>query len=318
MMKSTKTKVLDLLIRNDGEYLSGEFIAKKSGVSRNAVWKAITSLREEGYGISSKTNCGYMLNRDDILTPEIISAYLTRKTEVICLDVVDSTNNEAKRRLAAGLTTPLLITAKEQTGGRGRQGKSFLSPRGGGVYMSLVLHPEISADLALSYTCAASVAVCRAIKKLTGKDTEIKWVNDVYLNGRKLCGILTEAITDFETGITHSVIIGIGINMKSEALPPEISDIATALDCDGITVGELVAAVADEISFIVSDISNKEYMTEYRKRSMVLGKEISYIRNGVSYSGKVTGISDTGSLTVMNGEKEEILSSGEITLRLKG
>ncbi|MCD7871975.1 MAG: biotin--[acetyl-CoA-carboxylase] ligase, partial [Clostridiales bacterium] len=194
-------------------YISGEELAKQFGKSRAAVWKAVKALKKGGYIIDAVTNKGYILTEDnDILSAESIKQNMKHKIDVLYYPSVDSTNSCAKSIAAGGDSRTLLITADEQTAGRGRQGKSFYSPPKTGIYMTLVIHPDLPLQNAVTATTAASVAVCRAVEKLTRLKPEIKWVNDVYLNGNKICGILTEAVSDFEAGIVTSVIIGIGMN----------------------------------------------------------------------------------------------------------
>ena len=195
-----KEEVLKYLSDNSSEYISGEELAHSLGKSRTAVWKAIKSLQADGYRIDAVTNRGYMLDADnDILNAQEIKKSLSFDCRVEYYKTLDSTNNVAKRIIAEGEDDVLLVVGEEQTAGRGRQGKSFYSPGGTGIYMSLVVHPMIELQNAVTATTAAAVAVCRAIESLTDKKPMIKWVNDVYLNGKKICGILTEAVTDFET-----------------------------------------------------------------------------------------------------------------------
>lgn len=311
---STKNEVLSLLIANSNEYISGEMIAENLGVSRAAVWKAIKSLRSEGYSIEAVTNRGYILGGDnDIITPELVAAHLKNDIEVLYYPTVDSTNNEAKRLLAAGKTNKFLITADEQTSGRGRQGKSFYSPALTGVYLTLVLHPMKSLVSTVSITTAAAVAVCRAVEKLTDKKPQIKWVNDVYLDGKKICGILTEAVTDFETQTVTSVIIGVGMNIKTVQFPDDVEN-AASLNAD-IRRAELIAAIANELCHAAQSPA-KDYMDYYRAHSMIIGERINFIKNGVVTPAKAEYIDENGGLAVRleNGEITT-LTSGEISIR---
>lgn len=313
---STKNEVLRLLIAKSDEYISGEQIAKALSVSRAAVWKAIKVLRAEGFIIDAVTNKGYRLGADnDIITPELLRAQLKSDLEVHCYPTLDSTNNEAKRLLGAGRTDRLLIVADEQTSGRGRQGKSFYSPALTGVYFTLVLHPMTALSSAVSATTAAAVAVCRAVEKMTDKKPKIKWVNDVYLDGRKICGILTEAVTDFETQTVTSVIIGIGMNIKTVNFPDDVEN-AASLGVD-IRRCELIAKIADELC----DIAEKppsEFIEYYRSHSMLIGEKINFIRNGAVTPAVATAIDENGGLTVRleNGETTT-LTSGEISIRVR-
>ena len=314
MIMSTKIEVLKMLIEKSGEYVSGEELAKTLLVSRAAVWKAIKSLQNEGYIIDAVTNRGYRLSADnDMITPEMIRAHLKTALEIFYYPSVDSTNNEAKRLLGKGKTDRLLVIADEQTSGRGRQGKSFYSPALTGIYFSLVIHPHSELSSAVSATTAAAVAVCRAIEALTDKKPKIKWVNDVYLDGKKICGILTEAITDFETQTVTSVIIGIGINLRTESFPDWVENAAN-LGAE-ISRSVLVAGIADELCKIAQQPS-KNFIEYYREHSMLIGERINFIRNGEVTPATAIAIEENGGLTVRleNGEITT-LTSGEISIR---
>ena len=313
-MMSTKHDFLMLLLENADDYISGEKAARKLGVSRAAIWKAVRTLRAEGYHIEAVTNRGYRLGEDnDILTPHLIQSYMNHKMKVICFPTIDSTNNEAKRELARGRADEFLITADEQTQGRGRQGKSFYSPAHTGIYMSLVLHPMMELKNAVTATTAAAVAVCRAIERLTDKEPQIKWVNDVYLDGKKICGILTEAITDYETQIVTSIIVGIGLNISTTDFPDDVENAASL--ASNVRRSEMIAAIADELCDIL-DKKSLSFLDYYRTHSMIIGQEIVFIKNGVVTRATALEIDEKGGLRVRleNGEITT-LTSGEISIR---
>lgn len=316
---SLKSKVLTELEHHAGLDVSGQTIANKFGVTRSAVSKAVSSLRAEGYKILSFTNRGYRLDGGTLSATVILESMPEkyRSLKIFALRETDSTNNEAKRLLAGGLNTDALIVADCQTAGRGRRGRSFFSPAGSGLYMTLVLRRDLALTNALTMTTMTAVAVTRVIRRLTGKIPEIKWVNDIYLNGRKVCGILTEAITDFESGSIESIIIGVGINVTTEDFPEGLSSTAGSLCTLSSTRGELAAAVASEVLTMTDDISNRSYLDEYRELSMVIGKKITFYRNSTAQEAKALGIDDSGGLIIRlpNGSVET-LSSGEITVRL--
>lgn len=312
---SLKTDILyELLTATD--YISGEYLAEKFGKSRAGVWKAIKLLKADGYKITAVTNKGYLLTDDgDILNETAIKARLNHDIKVIFYDETDSTNNQAKRLINDGEKGNLLVCAGRQTAGRGRQGKSFYSPEGTGIYMSLVIHPGSSLQNAVTATTAAAVAVCRAIEKITDITPKIKWVNDVYVNGRKVCGILTEAVTDFESGTVSSVIIGIGVNITTENFPSDVEN-AGALNAN-ISKSMLIAKIADELMEIaLGDYS--AFIGYYRTHSMIIGRQITFFENGTATDGTALAIDETGGLVVRteNGETRT-LRSGEITLRRK-
>ena len=314
--KTTKQLVLELLTSSQDEYINGQTIAKKLSLSRTAIWKAINALRNDGILIDAVTNKGYRLGEDnDILSSAAIKSKLNNDIEVICYQSIDSTNTEAKRLINQGKDNVFIVVANEQTDGRGRQGKSFYSPKNTGVYMSVVFHPNLPLQNTVGITTAAAVCVCRAIEKLSDKSPKIKWVNDVYLDNKKICGILTEAISDVETQKATSVIIGIGINITTPSFPKDIEN-AGALNSD-IKRAELVAQVCNELFDLIKN-ENDDYISYYRSHSNVIGKRINIVQNGRILPATAIEIDDRGGLVVetQNGETQT-LRSGEITLRFK-
>lgn len=309
-----KEGIMEVLSDAGGEYVTGEELGERFGVTRSAVWKAVKSLKKNGVKIDSVKSRGYILAEGyDYLSENEIKKYLKSDIAVAYYKTVDSTNNEAKRLLASGLEKELLIVSNEQTAGRGRQGKSFYSPKDTGIYFSLVIFPNTTLQNAVTSTTAAAVAVCRAIERLCGKAPEIKWVNDVYLDGAKVCGILTEAVSDFETQTVNAVIIGIGINNTTKNFPKE-AGAAGAVNA-GIKRSELAACITDELLKIANSPYN-DFIDYYRSRSLILGKDIYFIKDGVKINARATGIDATGGLEVVleTGEKT-VLRSGDITVR---
>ncbi len=227
---------------------------------------------------------------------------------------LDSTNTEAKRRVSEGVRSPGLIVAHRQTAGRGRMGRSFFSPAATGAYFTLYWSTESSMEEAVTVTGAASVAVMRAIRRLTGKTPDIKWVNDLYLDGRKLAGILAESVLT-EAGAT--LILGIGINLTTSEFPEELQEIAGSLGAEELSVPTLIAAVVEELMPFIKEPSDHSWLEDYRKHSCVLGREITWIREGESYRGVAEGIDESGALLVRDREgKRQRLFTGEITLRV--
>lgn len=312
---SLKKDVLNYLCAHSGEYVSGEALAKQFNKSRAGVWKAIRSLQNEGYVIDALTNRGYCMRDDnDVLSADEIRQYIDFDCDVVYYDSIDSTNTQAKRLITDGMDRVTLVCAGEQTSGRGRQGKSFYSPKNSGIYLSLVTHPMLSLKDSVSITTASSVAVCRAVEKFTGIVPEIKWVNDVYINGSKICGILTEAVSDFESGTVTSVIIGIGVNITTSDFPSDVKN-ATSL---GVKVKRalLIAQIANEL-WKVSQGSFDDVIDYYRSHSMVIGKDIIFYQNSVKHFAKAVGIDDNGGLVVLDENSNyTTLSSGEITVRV--
>ncbi len=243
-----------------------------------------------------------MLNSDNSLSAKAIRSLLPDNLKGIPIyihNIIDSTNTECRRLYSCDL--PFAVIAEEQSAGRGRQGKSFYSPAKSGLYLSLAVKSNEAVQL---ITLFAAVAVCRAIEEIYSLSPQIKWVNDLYLNGRKICGILCEA-TD------NRIIIGIGVNCYTTDFPEDIKDTAGTLGNKEISRNALAAAV---IKNLINNDS--DFLSEYRERSLLTDKQISFIKNGQEYSATVFGISDNGNLliTYPNGSHDS-LNSGEITLK---
>jgi BirA family biotin operon repressor/biotin-[acetyl-CoA-carboxylase] ligase len=308
-----KNDILQELLKSEG-YISGEALAKKFGKSRAGVCKAIKSLCSEGYDIDAVTNKGYRLTQSNsLLSAQSVKAKLESELDVIYYPTIDSTNNQCKKLLADGKQGAFLVVANEQTAGRGRQGKSFYSPASTGVYFSLVIRPNSTLQTAVTATTATAVAVCRAIESLTDLVPQIKWVNDVFINGKKICGILTEAVTNFESGTVDSVIVGIGINISTKDFPKGL-DQAGSIE-KNISRSALIASTVNELLKIAQG-DYKRFIDYYRSHSMIIGQKINFIQNGKLTPATAVAIDQSGGLRVMleNG-KTTTLRSGEISIR---
>ena len=251
-----------------------------------------------------------------------IRACLREWAEDIRIEVyeeIDSTNREAKRRALTSDRTPTLILAECQTEGRGRLGRSFFSPVGAGIYMTYLWHPNVPAADVVSVTTAASVAVMRALISLSAApETElgIKWVNDIMLNGKKVCGILTEAVTDPSDGRVSGVLVGIGLNVSPTSFPSELSGIATCLG-GNIDRNLLAAQILRELLTILRDPSPYSHMPYYREHSLVIGKDVATVCAGVTERGRVLDIDPTGGLVIRREDGAiETIHSGEVSLRM--
>ena len=322
---STRTELLKLLSENTGIYLSGQKIGESLGVSRNAVWKAMQQLREEGYQIESRSRVGYRLKaKSNMLSYDAIAGNLRYPCELKIFDSVDSTNNVAKDLRPSD--KPVLIIANKQTAGRGRLGRTFASPSGTGLYMSVSLKPDFDLDKSLYVTMAAAVAVCRAVETVAGIRPKIKWVNDVFHNGKKVCGILTEAQSNFQTGKIDTLVIGIGVNCFPGSFPEELREIAGSLSSrrNSFSRGRLSAEIYNEMMTILSDLQSRTFLREYRSRCFILGKDI-FIHpnlNDTSIRARAIDIDENGGLVVeyMEGRKArqiETLTTGEVSVRLE-
>ncbi|KNZ42543.1 biotin--[acetyl-CoA-carboxylase] ligase [Acetobacterium bakii] len=322
---SVKQSVLQALEENREICVSGEQLAKKLSVSRSSIWKAIKSLKEEGYDIAATTNKGYRLETgSDVLSFEGMVPWLAPENKNLVIKAyktIGSTNQVAKKMAMDGESHGTVVIAEEQTQGRGRMGRDFYSPAGSGIYMSLILRPDVYASEAVLVTTAASVGVYRAIKKVTDKDPQIKWVNDIYLEDRKICGILTEAVTNFETGLVECVIIGIGVNFRlpENNFPGELNDVAGSLfreKPDTLTRNRLAAEIINAVLELCNDLGNRDFLKEYKAHSMVLGHEISVCQHNSWLPARAIDISEDGGLIIENEAGQlQTLNSGEISIR---
>lgn len=315
---STKSDVLYLLEKQRMRYVSGQEIADILKLSRTSVWKAIKSLEEDGYVINAVRNLGYRLKGDaDLLSIDGVLSFLDKEKQppqIKVLKTVDSTNKYAKKLALSSAAHGLLVLAEEQTSGRGRNGKDFFSPYKTGLYMSILLRPD---DVGVHLlTLAAGIAVCEAIEELTGQTPRIKWVNDVYLNGKKICGILSEAGIDLESGGIDYVVVGIGINCTTsdENFPSELCGKAGSIETS-ISRCELAALIYGKIMVLSQLREKKNLINSYRELSLMHGKQISFIFDGKNMNGCAMGINDDGSLKVKLEDGTDIfLIGGEISI----
>ncbi len=231
------------------------------------------------------------------------------------LPLVDSTNTEARRRILSGHTEPFFLLAEEQSAGRGRMGRSFYSPAGTGIYLSLAFAPRSEGGDPLLLTTAAAVAVLRAIQRVTGTVCGIKWVNDLYVRDRKVCGILAESLY---LGPTRFVILGVGVNLCTEDFPEELRGIAGSLLPEGRGLrNDLAAALCGELCALTTDSMPEGFLDAYRAHSLVLGRDVIYWENGERFEGVAESVDERGRLLVRHGDgTERLLGGGEITLRL--
>lgn len=320
---ATKERVLSFLEEHKGNDISGAVIAASLGVSRASVWKAVETLRSEGYPIDAASKKGYRLaNRSDILSKESIVPFLkpnSRIKEIHVYKEVDSTNTVAKQLANAGAPDGVLVAAEHQTAGRGRMGRQFYSPKENGVYFSVMRRLPFPAEVTTLVTSAAAVAVCRAIQSLYGIEAQIKWVNDVYIAGKKVCGILTEASMNFEHQTLDYVVVGIGVNVTAQEYPPELASIITSLDqhtSEPIDRSRLIAAIVNELEDFCENLSARTFLPEYRARSFLIGQPIRVISPMQTYEAKAIEIDDDGHLVVQTADGTiKTVNSGEVSVR---
>ncbi len=266
-----KHDVLMELEKMRPEAISGQMLADRFGVSRNAVWKAVNQLKAEGHGIISDPVRGYRLSEtSDVLYAAGIRPFLKTKPEleVEVFGETDSTNNEAKRRLGEGDRKDILFLAERQTGGRGRLGHSFFSPAGTGIYMTLSMELVKPLYRPERITLAAAVAVVRVRRPYLTEDPGLKWVNDIFYKGKKVTGILSEAISDLETGLIQHIIVGIGINVRPMDFPDELKDIAGSFSLEKPGRNELAGRIADELIKLYRNPEDDSFMQEYMRYSI--------------------------------------------------
>ena len=323
----SRERVLALLRERPGEYLSGEAMSRTLGISRAGVWKAIEGLRQEGYTIASAPNRGYRLEDapDRLRVGELFGLLSDARvgSQLMCLDVVDSTNTECKRQAMSGAPEGLVVTAEEQTGGRGRRGRGFQSPRGKGLYLSALFRPDLEPGRVSDFTAWVAVAVCDGIEACCGIRPQIKWTNDIILNGKKLVGILTELSLVSETNTLDYMVTGIGVNVNqtAEDFSPEIQDMATSLS---LALGHPVrrADLAAQIILALDRMyagypeDRAEYLEKYRAGCITTGHQVQLITPTARRQAFALEIDDDFNLVVelYNGKRETI-SAGEVSVR---
>jgi BirA family biotin operon repressor/biotin-[acetyl-CoA-carboxylase] ligase len=315
---TTREKILALL-QQEASLLSGEKIANELNISRTAVWKAIKELEKNGYHFEHAAS-GYRYLSADRYEPQILQASLPMIQTIQIADEVETTMKEAKvAAMSTDVQTPALFLAETQLGGHGRFNRPFFSPKGKGIYMSLLLKPNQTFSELPQYTLLAAVAVAQAIDALTGRTTQIKWVNDIYLDGKKVAGILSEATSDFESGRIASIVIGIGINFAIDQnfFPIDIQQKATSLFPTGgapVNRSQLIEEIWIRFFMLLSQLPADDYLNIYRQKSFVLGKTVGFTQQGIHYEGLAESITNTGELVVQTNEGIKVLSSGEISL----
>lgn len=331
IIMNTKMRILELLEAHRGETISGEQLAELLHVSRNAIWKAMGELRGEGYQITAVTNKGYCLSQEnDILSVQGIKPFLLPECQKYaeCIHIypsLRSTNQTAKEFAVAGAEHGTTVIADTQTDGRGRFDRSFFSPAGSGLYLSMVLHPDaLHFQNKTAVTAFAAVAVCDAIEALSGQKPTIKWVNDIFLHGKKVCGILTEAVSDFESGRMQWIVLGIGLNIhtKAAAFPEDLQPLASSVYAE-----ETTAALPNTRNRFAAEIINrilgKEYQfteevlfQKYKERLFILGKEILVLDGQSTYHAAALDIDALGHLIVKDQTGAlHTLMSGEIRIQ---
>ncbi len=239
---------------------------------------------------------------------------LAERLDIRTRETTASTNLDIRELAESGSPEGTVMIAREQTAGRGRLGRSFWSPKDSGLYMSVLLRPELAVTDSLAVTVCAAAATAEAIDALTGSNAGIKWVNDIYINGRKVCGILTEASLNADGSMGYAVL-GIGINVADRGFPEDIRDKAGAIGAESSLRPRLAAAVLERFFAYYDRLPDKGYLSGYRKRSILTGKRIEYEQAGERLTARAVGIDDDAKLIVISPRGEEIhLGSGEVNI----
>lgn len=306
----TSEKLYQILSQSES-FISGEKLADQLSLSRTAIWKGIKSLENQGIEILATKKEGYKIISGDLLSAQEISDKLN--ISVTLNESSLSTQLDAKNAIATNPSVPHLYLSPSQKQAKGRLGRDFYASKNGGIYMSLHLKPNQTYQEMEPYTMMVASSIVNAIYRLTGIETQIKWVNDIYLNDKKIAGILTEAITSVETGLITDVIIGAGLNFHLTDLPEELSSIATSLfrHQPTITRNRLIS----EIWKLFFQIPVQDHLKVYKEKSLVLNKQVTYSKNNQIIHGRAIDITDQGYLIVEKTDKTlETLHSGEISL----
>lgn len=318
-----KAEILAMLRESDG-YVSGQELCNKFGVSRTAIWKAINQLKDMGYEIEAVPNKGYhLVSAPDVMNEAEIKSLLHTEwagQELFCFDEIDSTNTKAKELAEQGYPSGTLVVADRQIAGRGRRGRSWDSPAGIGIFMTLLLKPDINPNNASMLTLVTALATAQAIADVTGAEAKIKWPNDIVINGKKVCGILTEMSAQFDY-INH-IVIGIGINVHNESFPEEIRETASSLLLESgkrIHRADLIARFLERFeagyAIFLQTEDLEGLMKDYNALLVNIQKQVRILDPKEPFEGKAIGITKRGELIVDTWESRKLVSSGEVSVR---
>lgn len=318
-MRTTKQFVLLKLLQKKGNWVSGDELAEELKLSRESIWKAINTLKRKGNQIESRKNLGYKYVGNDSLDEDTINFYSGMKFEdkIFVFDEVTSTQELAKQYLSSHeVKQPLIFVANNQTEGHGRRGRNFYSPSDTGLYFSLILpnpsHDVLEIGLLTTSTAVAVVKVLEQFYK--DKNFQLKWVNDIYLGTYKVGGIITEAALDLESSSAGNFIMGIGLNLSTKDFPADLSEKAQGINTEyEIDRNQLLAEMAKEVINNFANYRQPDLIDEYRKRSLLFGKNVTLKLVAKAVKGRVEGISDDGSL-ILKAESGELqtFKSGEV------
>ena len=319
-----KEEILKMIRETDG-YISGQELCNKFGVSRTAIWKVMKQLKEAGYNIEAQQNKGYhIVSAPDVMDAAELKSIWKPKwvgCEILYFDSIDSTNTKAQELAEKGYPSGTLVVADKQIAGKGRRGRNWESPSGCGIFMTLMLKPDINPNNASMLTLVSALAVAKALADITGKDAKIKWPNDIVIDGRKVCGILTEMSAQFD--YINNIVIGIGINVNNSSFPEEIS--ATASSLRLLSGGkkyrraEIIEKIMEYFEKYYSIFLETEDLSalvnEYDAMLVNMKKQVKVLDPKEPFEGKAMGITKTGELIVDTWESRKLVSSGEVSVR---
>lgn len=318
-----RTELLTAL-READDYISGQELCNRFGVSRTAVWKAVNQLKEAGYEIEAVQNRGYkLIGIPDRLSKRELESI--RKTqwagcEIFYFPSIDSTNTKASQLAEEGYPTGTLVVAERQESGKGRRGRNWASPEGNGIFMTLILKPEINPNNASMLTLVAALAVSKAITKCTGRPAGIKWPNDIVMNGKKVCGILTEMSAQFD--YVNHIVIGIGINVHNESFPEELSHMATSLYLESkehfnraALIEEILEQFEDYYAVYLKTEDLSGLVKEYDISLVNRNQQVKVLDPKEPFEGKAMGITPRGELIVDTWESRKLVYAGEVSVR---
>lgn len=317
-----KSLFFDQLVNAAPDFLSGADFADSVGISRAAVWKIVHALESDGFIIEAVPSKGYRLSPENSQIADVlIKKYLNSHdlgNNIIVLDEVSSTNTYAKELASKNAAHGTLVVAKKQSGGKGRLGRRFESPPGCGLYMSFIIRPDFDLSFAPLITSAAAVAAAEAVETLSGHDVQIKWVNDLYMNDKKICGILTEASLDLEMKNLDYAVVGIGIDVLHHDFGEELNQRVTSIETETgkkIDRNRLCAEVLNRFDFYLQNIENRSHLEAYRKRELLTGHRISANVGSESYVGTALDIDKNANLIIkLDDGTLKTLSSGEANM----
>lgn len=321
----TQDKILFQLLDSESEVISGNQVAQSLNISRNTVWKHIRGLEERGYQVETVVGQGYHLKGlPNQIDPELIRYHLQDYSidlPMSYFDQVESTNDVAKELLIKNPGQEHLIIAEKQTAGRGRQGRSFYSQLDEGLYFSIILKTEkFKLEEIQLFTLLAALAMTRAVDSVMNKELSIKWVNDLFYQGKKVGGILTETSTNFENFSVDSVVIGVGLNIRGK-LPPELdSFVTTLLDNEediSFNRNTLLASFVGHLYSLIHDGFPQEGLKAYQERMLGIGEIVGYETRDEERMGEILGIDEQGRLRILREGREETYNGSEIHFNSK-